>query len=430
MKIKNPVMALFTSWALLSPASPGAAPAADPAGGACTNAAPAAYIRIQSTEPGRRALETATRTLVPADGKGPVIRLVGVTHIGNADYYAAIQKILDEQSMVLYEGVGRPDFVTGRPQTDEERARWTRSAGDFLAEAYAWHQDQFKAWPADAAALMTAINERRSRECEWLAKAGKDGWNHPWQVELAGEKPRIGSLGSDGKQGGEGSAADLWVEIARKDNPSGVGDIQASIAKALGLKYQLDAIQYNRPHFTNSDMTMNELKTALKKNGADGQEQQLIQMLEGMPQMGALVQGFLNVIGQSPQMQAMVRAMMIEVLGSSDDLMSSDAITQGPMGRMMSVLVVDRNQVVMQDLRRALDSKPARKSIALFYGAGHMADMERTITRELSYRPAETVWNPAFDVRMSDTGVSDAQWNALRGVIQSQMRPPPAPSSP
>ena len=430
MKIKHSVLALFTSWALWCPAAPDAPQVAASAVTACTSAAPEAYIRVQSPEPGRRALETATRKLVPADGKGPTIWLVGVTHIGNPEYYAAIQKILDEQSLVLFEGVGRPDFVTGHPKTDEERAQWTQSAAEFLAEAYAWHQEKFKSWPASAAALMTAINEQRSRECEWLAKAAKDGWNHAWRVELTGETPRIGSLGSDGKPGGEGVAADVWVEIARKDSKSGVADIQSSIARALGLKYQLDAIKYNRAHFTNSDMTMNELKTALKKNGADGQEQQLISMLEGMPQMGALVQGFLNMVSQSPQMRAMVRAMMIEVLGSSDDLMSSDAVAKGPMGHMMSVLIVDRNQVVVQDLRRALESKPAQKSIALFYGAGHMADMESTITRELNYRPVETLWNPAFDVLMSETGISEAQWNALRSMIQSQMRQQLAPSSP
>lgn len=431
MKTKYSVIAACASAALLCQAAPDPVQAPEAAAPACTQPVPDAYIRVQSTEPGRRALETATRKLVSADGKGPVIWLVGVTHIGNADYYAAIQKILDAQSLVLFEGVGRPDFVTGQRTTDEERTQWTHSAADYLAEGYQWHHEKFTSWPASVAALADVLKEKRSRECEWMVKAQKDGWNHAWLIELKGESPRIGSLGSDGKQGGEGAAADYWVDLTKAtDDKSGISDIQSSIAKALGLQYQLDAIKYDRGHFINSDMTMNELKAALKNSGASGQEKDLIQMLEGMPQMGSLVQGFLNIVSQSPQIQAMVRMMMIEVLGSSDDLMQGDAIAKGPMGKLMSVLVMDRNRVVVQDLKRALESKSARTSVALFYGAGHMADLESTITRELNYHPVETIWNPAFDVLMSDTGISEAQWNVLRGMIRSQMSQGLNPASP
>src|SRR2546426_8250652 len=50
-------------------------------------------------------LQIAARRFVPARGKGPVIWLTGVSHIGESNYFARLQKHLDAQTVVLFEGI-------------------------------------------------------------------------------------------------------------------------------------------------------------------------------------------------------------------------------------------------------------------------------------------------------------------------------------
>ncbi|MBP7274818.1 MAG: type II secretion system protein GspG [Kiritimatiellae bacterium] len=383
---------------------------------------PESYMRVRSAEGGIRVMETATRTFRPAAGPGPEIRLVGVTHIGDAAYYTAIQRALDSSSLVLFEGVGRPDFVTLSPQTDAERETWNESALEYLAELYQWHQETQNAWPADMTALAAVVRTKRNREQSWVGLAKQDGWGRAWELDLESKPARIGSLGSDGAPGGDGTARDVWKSIEDSEDDSGIGDIQSSIAEALGLSYQLDAIHYDREHFRNSDMALGQIRSAMESAGGSGQEQQLMRMLEGAPELGPLLQGLMRMVSSSPQLQALVRALMIESLAASESLLEQSANGAGPIGRLIKVLIADRNQVVLQDLRRALEAPSGITSVALFYGAGHMSDLESALVRDLGYRPAETEWHSAFSVRLADTGLTEGQWEAMRNLLQTQMR--------
>ena len=63
------------------------------------------YLRVVE-EPGESiALEIAAQRFVPADGSGPKIGLVGVSHIGEHELYDQIQSLLGEYDVVLYESV-------------------------------------------------------------------------------------------------------------------------------------------------------------------------------------------------------------------------------------------------------------------------------------------------------------------------------------
>ena len=71
-------------------------------------ASEAAYLRVVE-EPGESiALEIAAHRFVPADGSGPKIGLVGVSHIGERELYDQIQSLLGEYDVVLYESVMPP----------------------------------------------------------------------------------------------------------------------------------------------------------------------------------------------------------------------------------------------------------------------------------------------------------------------------------
>jgi hypothetical protein len=66
-------------------------------------------MRVAHPDADTVALQIAIRKFTPAKGRGPAIWLTGVSHIGESNYYAVVQRHLDSQSLVLYEGVGARD---------------------------------------------------------------------------------------------------------------------------------------------------------------------------------------------------------------------------------------------------------------------------------------------------------------------------------
>lgn len=65
------------------------------------------FLRLQKPGGTQEVLQTKARKYTPANGKGPAVWLVGVAHVGKPGYYKDLQKLLDEQTTVLYEGVSR-----------------------------------------------------------------------------------------------------------------------------------------------------------------------------------------------------------------------------------------------------------------------------------------------------------------------------------
>jgi hypothetical protein len=71
---------------------------------------PSRYLRIQRNDKGEPiALETAIVRFVPASGKGEVtVDLIGAVHVGDADYYRALNRKMTQYDALLYELVAPP----------------------------------------------------------------------------------------------------------------------------------------------------------------------------------------------------------------------------------------------------------------------------------------------------------------------------------
>jgi hypothetical protein len=66
---------------------------------------PAPYLRLSKSGTNLVQLQIAVRQFLPVRGSGPAIWLMGVSHLGETNYYAALQQRLNAQSLVLFEGV-------------------------------------------------------------------------------------------------------------------------------------------------------------------------------------------------------------------------------------------------------------------------------------------------------------------------------------
>lgn len=332
---------------------------------------PQPYLRIAYPDDDTVELQIAARKFVPARGHGPAIWLVGASHIGESNYYAGLQRELDGHTLVLYEGVG-------------EHARRTR----------------------------------------------------PPRIQPRPDTPSLPS--PSGKPA-----------IRPQDEDVG---LQGTMARSLGLVFQLEAMNYDRTNFLNSDLTIAEIQALMQpggtrirpkeressqpKTGAPARKaaasaddegntafQDLLKAMDGSSTFGAVMQGLMKFIGSSAKLQAMTKLTLIEVLGA---IKADPTRLQGmppDMKKLLEVLIHERNKVVIEDLKAELKRARPEGSIGVFYGAGHLPDMEQRLRRELRYRPESDTWHAAFSVNTTRAGLSSFELTFLRGIIRSQIGP-------
>ena len=305
-------------------------------------------MRVANPDTNTFQLQIAIRTLKPAKASDPTLLLVGVSHLGDTNYYQAVQKRLDTQGLVLFEGVRHPDAQDEDKQPDGARAEGSRK-----------------------------------------------------------------------------------MEV---DEDS----IQFTLAKSLGLAFQLSAIDYERPNFRNSDMSIDQIARVLsggRKPAPEGaptgatpsapgsaEFNILLQVMDGTSLIGRMATGIVRMMGATPRMQASTKLMLIELLGNVQGDISEMGSVPPDMKRLLYVLLHSRNSVVVADLKKELGKSDAPKSIAVFYGAAHMSDLEKRICEELSYRPAGDEWLPAITVKLGESGLTATDVGTVRGLVQWQLR--------
>ncbi len=208
--------------------------------------------------------------------------------------------------------------------------------------------------------------------------------------------------------------------------------MQATMAKSLGLVFQLDAIDYNRANFLNSDLSLAQLQrlmtTAPAATGASGAQttanpsfNSLLQIMDGSSFLGSLFKIGLQFVGANPKLQALVKLALIEALGQLKGDFSQMRGLPPDMKEMVKVLIDARNQNVIADLQTERKLVPRSGSIAVFYGTGHMEDLERRVTRDLHYRPSHEVWLTAFSIDVGRSGLSSTEVQAMRNLVQWQL---------
>lgn len=318
---------------------------------AATNSAvePQPYIRIANPDTNTVALQIALRKFVPAGKAGPTVWLVGTSHVGDPAYYQAIQKHLDAQTIVLYEGIN-----------------------------------------ADA---------------------------HPRHVPKPGAPPEKPTP----------------TPPKPEDGTNAGFSMQSALAESLGLVFQLNAINYDRTNFLNSDLSVLQIQRLMLNDpdampAAPGEKGRsnptfdaLLQIMDGSSFLGSIFKWGVKMIGSDPQLQAATKYMLVETLGGLKGDFSEMHGLPPEMQHLLKVLIEARNQNVLDDLKTESTLVPATGSIAVFYGTGHMTDMEKRVIGQLHYRPAGDLWYTAFSVDLRQTGMSPGELEWMRKLIKAQL---------
>lgn len=392
------------------------------------------WIRIVDDKAaGRVKLQVAARSFARKGDDDRVVWLASAVHVGDRSYYRALQESLDAKDVVLYEGVkppgaGRTEHDLGEG-TDEQRAEATRKRLRFLGMAVKMHERATGRLPESLADLTRPSDKGTvpdERIAPFVAASMADAWDRAVIYSLRTKEGEAGSfdlisLGSDGKAGGEGAAADLKLSdqkpIAESEIPNqSEGGIQQQLAGALGLVFQLDAMDHSKPHWRNSDLSMDQMSERISGSGGDADD--LFASLEGASAGARFAGALLKFIGSSPMLSGIAKVMMVEMLGQADELLE---VMPGGMGKLMDVIIKDRNEVVIDDLVGVMEHEPEMKNIAVIYGAGHMPDLEARLA-DLGFAEKSVVWLTAIDVDLDRTGLPRSQIDSLRTMLRDTVK--------
>lgn len=371
--------------------------------------------------PGNRAvLEVAAMRFV-REGL-PTVTLVGVTHIGEAAFYAALERFFETQDLVLYESV-MPAGVGGLADVPpEERRARTREVMTVLAELLEAVRLRSRSLPPELAGLSEAMRAVDTRFVPLVPDMTRDAWGRGLLYERRFDDQgeaidfELRSLGADGAKGGGGDDADIVLTRPARGAIADEG-LQANLADALGLQFQLRAIDYSKPNFRLADMSLPELEAALAARGAD--DGGLMGTLAGtsLPaRMASMLLGVLKVADglTGGALREMIKAVLLELFADGEILAAAEKqLGQG----FMEVILVERNAAAIAGLSAvAPDSE-----VAILYGAAHLPDMARRLETE-GYRLDDITWFPAIEVDLAKAGLDRRQLELLRREIKASLR--------
>ncbi|MDR3690579.1 MAG: hypothetical protein P4L46_14470 [Fimbriimonas sp.] len=185
----------------------------------------------------------------------------------------------------------------------------------------------------------------------------------------------------------EGVKAKNGVDRPLKTPANAPETMYQVIGKSIGLDFQLSDIQYDRPNWVNSDLSLDELDRLNSKTsgGKSTQFDSVKKMLTPGSAQSRMIGAF---FGQaSPGMKEAFKIFLIDKLAKVDTLLPSivDKSTY-------NLLLGARNKSVMDTFSRSIGKPSPPKSVAIFYGAAHQSDLERSLESKYGYKEVEQEW--------------------------------------
>ena len=174
-----------------------------------------------------------------------------------------------------------------------------------------------------------------------------------------------------------------------------VSSLQSKLARWFGFLYQLDAIDYTAANFVHADMTAEAFRagggdalmgSAETKDGAGGLTTDVGGTLAAVEKFGDAV------LNKPSVFRSMGRKMFAETMGTAD---IGEALDMMP--GLGELILEKRNDVVMEKLEQTLAGEAA--SVAIFYGAAHMPDLEERLLQKLGFERTDAHWLRAWALR-------------------------------
>jgi hypothetical protein len=258
----------------------------------------------------------------------------------------------------------------------------------------------------DLVGLQTAIIRYRPAAKTGVTKKAADSTNPPF-VDLVGaihvgDKEYYDKLNAHFKQYDA-----LLYELVAPDgsvvargrgtsNRHPVGMLQNGMKQMLELDHQLEQIDYTKSNFVHADMSPDQFAESMQNRGE------------------SFLQLYFRLIGQSIGHQSRqakkgqsMDVQLFTALFSSDrarqlkklmatQLAEMESIFLGLGGEEGTTLISERNKVALQVLKKELAA--GKSQLGVFYGAGHLVDMDERLRQDFGLEPVSVKWVTAWDL--------------------------------
>ncbi len=171
---------------------------------------------------------------------------------------------------------------------------------------------------------------------------------------------------------------------------------QTVLKNVLELEFQLDAIDYARDNLVHADMSPAEFAQSMKDRGETFLSLFFRLMMDAMSvgskQAGARAPNDMELLVALVAKDRAVRLKRI-LADQFENMESQISSLSGPQG---STLITERNKKALEVLQRQLQGGKSR--VAIFYGAGHLSDLERRLEQDFGLRKAHQQWLTAWSI--------------------------------
>jgi hypothetical protein len=182
----------------------------------------------------------------------------------------------------------------------------------------------------------------------------------------------------------------------RVGNENALGAMQNGMGTMLELEHQLTHIDYTKPNFVHADMSPDEMFATMKRR-----DESLLKLYFRLIGHSIAAQTRQTARGESAELdmaQAMFakdrpRALKVAMAGQLSQI---DSLLGGFGGTEGSTLIHERNRVAFDKLREQLGV--GKKFLGVFYGAGHLNDMDERLREDFGLRQVSKEWVPAWDL--------------------------------
>ncbi len=191
-----------------------------------------------------------------------------------------------------------------------------------------------------------------------------------------------------------GDPKDLF-KTEGEEQPHFIRMLQSMMTNLLKLEHQLDGIDYKAPNFVHADLTMEAFMKLQKERGETlftliqrAMREELAAQEAGKPRMQV---GFGQLFRAltSGDTASGLKLLVAEQFDQAEALIDASEEGGG------TVLVTERNKQVIKILTEQLEE--GDKKIGVFFGAGHLPDLERRVL-ELGFEKSAQEWLTAWDI--------------------------------
>ncbi|MBX3413392.1 MAG: hypothetical protein KF708_11950 [Pirellulales bacterium] len=185
--------------------------------------------------------------------------------------------------------------------------------------------------------------------------------------------------------------------------------LQGGMQNMLELTHQLDGVDYERKNFVHADMSPEAFEQSMRDRNENMFSMFFRMLGHSIAQQSLAAQRNPGAARQSdagmllalmnPDRAMSMRQLMAEQFENMDGMIGG---LDGPKG---STLISERNKVAIDVLQRELAS--GKKKLAIFYGAGHMRDLEQRLVDELGMKLDSERWLVAWKLKRDKQNEAD-----------------------